>query len=71
MGFCTWSYCPSGCRFIGYPPQCSSVVYRKTRQVVACHLTLQADKVFDGSVGFDESYFGGLRKGKQDCESSG
>ena len=39
--------------------------YRKIRQVIAYHLALQVDEVFDGSVELDESYFGGQRKGKR------
>lgn len=42
----------------------AALFYRKIRQVIAYHLELQADEVFDGSVELDESYFGGQRKGK-------
>ena len=36
--------------------------YRKVREVISHHLPLEADMVFDGSVGPDGSYFGGHRK---------
>ncbi len=45
--------------------------YRKIRQVIACHLALQADEVFDGSIELDESYFGGQRKGKRGRGAAG
>ena len=32
--------------------------------VINHHLALAADEVFEGSVGLDESYFGGRRKGR-------
>ncbi len=32
--------------------------------MIAYHLALQADEVFDGSIELDESYFGGQCKGK-------
>ena len=46
-------------------PNSAMLFYRKIRQVIAYHLALQADEVFDGSVELDESYFGGQRKGKR------
>lgn len=46
-------------------PNLAMLFYRKIRQVIAYHLELQADEVFDGSVEPDESYFGGQRKGKR------
>ena len=38
-------------------PNSAMLFYRKIRQVIAYHLELQADEIF-------ESYFGGQRKGK-------
>ena len=35
------------------------------------HLSLQADELFDGEVELDESYFGGVRKGKRGREAAG
>lgn len=46
-------------------PNSAVLFYRKIRRVIAYHLELQADEVFDGSVEPDESYFGGQRKGKR------
>lgn len=50
---------------LGIQPNSAILFYRKIRQVIAYHLELQADEVFDGSVELDESYFGGQRKGKR------
>ncbi len=50
---------------LGIQPNSAMLFYHKIRQVIAYHLELQADEVFDGSVELDESYFGGQRKGKR------
>ena len=52
-------------------PNSAALFYRKIRQVIAYHLELQADEVFDGSVELDESYFGGQRKGKRGRGAAG
>ena len=39
--------------------------YRKIRAIIAYHLELKANEVFEGHVELDESYFGGARKGKR------
>ncbi|CRZ19492.1 transposase [Kingella kingae] len=36
-------------------PNSAALFYRKIRQVIAYHLELQADEIFDGSVELDES----------------
>ena len=45
--------------------------YRKIREVISHHLSLEADTVFDGSIELDESYFGGHRKGKRGRGAAG
>ena len=35
------------------------------------HLSLEADELFDGKVELDESYFGGVRKGKRGRGAAG
>ncbi len=35
------------------------------------HLSLEADELFDGEVELDESYFGGVRKGKRGRGAAG
>ena len=39
--------------------------------VISHHLALAADKVFEGFVELDESYFGGHRKGKRGRGAAG
>ena len=51
----------------GIHPNSAVLFYRKIREVISHHLSLEADTVFDGSVELDESYFGGHRKGKRGC----
>lgn len=45
-------------------PNTSALYYHKIRLVIEYHLTLEADKLYDGEVELDESYFAGNRKGK-------
>ena len=52
-------------------PNSAMLFYRKIRQVIAYHLDLQADEVFDGAIELDESYFGGQRKGKRGRGAAG
>ncbi len=46
-------------------PNSAILFYRKLREVIACHLDKEAHEVFEGAVELDESYFGGVRKGKR------
>jgi len=39
--------------------------YQKIRQVINWHLARESEETFDGSIELDESYFGGVRKGKR------
>ena len=43
----------------------AALYYRKIRQVIAYHLALEEAELFDGHIELDESYFGGVRKGKR------
>ncbi len=61
----------SAANLLDINPNSAALFYRKIRQVIACHLELQADKIFDGSVGLDERYFGGQRKGKRGRGAAG
>ena len=55
----------------GIHPNSAVLFYRKIREVISHHLSLEADTVFDGSVELDESYFGGHRKGKRGRGAAG
>lgn len=46
-------------------PNSSALFYHKIRLVIEYHLNLKAKELFDGEIELDESYFGGIRKGKR------
>jgi len=52
-------------------PNSAALFYRKIRQVIAFNLALEAAEVFNGEVEIDESYFGGVRKGKRGRGATG
>ncbi|MCE1196072.1 IS1595 family transposase [bacterium] len=52
-------------------PNSAALFYRKIRQVIALHLAKEAVEVFNGEVEIDESYFGGVRKGKRGRGAAG
>ena len=54
----------SAADLLGIQPNSAALFYRKIRTIIAYHLELEADEVFEGHVELDESYFGGARKGK-------
>ena len=49
---------------MGIQPNSAALFYRKIREVIAYHLEQESHEIFDGVVELDESYFGGVRKGK-------
>ena len=51
----------SAADLLGIHPNSAVLFYRKIREVISHHLSLEVDTVFDGSVELDESYFGGHR----------
>ena len=61
----------SAADILSIQPNSAMLFYRKIRQVIAYHLALRADEVFDGTVELDESYFGGHRKGKRGRGAAG
>ena len=46
-------------------PNTATLFYKKIRLVINHHLEREARKVFEGEIELDESYFGGVRKGKR------
>ena len=46
-------------------PNSAALFYRKVRELISAQLAQEALKIFDGEVELDESYFGGVRKGKR------
>ena len=56
---------------LGIQPNTAALFYRKIREVIAHHLDQDALEVFQGHVELDESYFGGIRKGKRGRGAAG
>ncbi len=52
-------------------PNSAALFYRKIRQVITFYLAQEAAEVFNGEVEIDESYFGGVRKGKRGRGAAG
>ena len=72
----TWIFCARSNRSIGGKftrdsTQFCYLVYRKVRQVIAIYLAQEAAEIFNGDIEIDESYFGGVRKGKRGCGTAG
>lgn len=61
----------SAADLIGIQPNSPALFYRKLREVIAYHLEQKEHEVFDGAVELDESYFGGVRKGKRGRGAAG
>lgn len=52
-------------------PNTAALFYYKIRLVIDYHLSKEADELFDGEVELDESYFGGICKGKRGRSAGG
>ena len=61
----------SAADILGIQPNSAALYYRKIRQVIAYHLAQEAVEVFNREVEIDESYFGGVRKGKRGRGAAG
>jgi transposase len=46
-------------------PNSAVLFFRKIREVITHHLELEAHEVFEGAIELNESYFGGVGKGKR------
>ena len=56
---------------LGIQPNSAALFYRKLRQVIVYYLEQEAHELFEGAVELDESYFGGVRKGKRGRGAAG
>lgn len=45
--------------------------YQRLREIITHHLEQESLEIFDGEIEVDESYFGGIRKGKRGRGASG
>jgi transposase len=61
----------SAADLLGIQPNSAALFYRKLRAVIAYHLEQEAHEIFDGAVELDESYFGGVHKGKRGRGAAG
>ena len=61
----------SAASLLGIHPNTAALFYRKIRQVISYHLALESAEIFDGCIELDESYFGGIRKGKRGRGAAG
>lgn len=61
----------SAANILGIHPNSAALFYRKIRQIIAFYLAQEAAEVFNGEVEIDESYFGGVRKGKRGRGAAG
>ena len=61
----------SAADILGIQSNSAALFYRKIREVIAYHLEQESHEIFDGVVELDESYFGGVRKGKRGRGAAG
>ena len=61
----------SAANLLDIHPNTAALFYRKIRQVISYHLALETSEIFEGSIELDESYFGGIRKGKRGRGAAG
>ena len=52
-------------------PNSAALFYRKLREVMLHYLELEAHEIFGGAIELDESYYGGIRKGKRGRGATG
>lgn len=55
----------SAADILGIQPNSAALFCRKIREVIAYHLEQESHEIFDCVLELDESYFGGIRKGKR------
>ena len=55
----------SAADLLGIQPTTSALFYGKIRRVIFYHPAFEVTEIFDGCIELDESYFGGMRKGKR------
>ena len=61
----------SAADLLGLQANTTTLFYRKIRQIIFHYLSLEIDEIFEGSIELDESYFGGVRKGKRGRAAAG
>jgi len=61
----------SAANLLGIQANSAILFYRKVRQEIAEKLEIEAQEVFNDDIEIDESYFGGVRKGKRGRGAAG
>ena len=61
----------SAADIVGIQYNSVALFYRKIRTVITHYLSLEANEIFAGQIELDESYFGGVRKGKRGRGAAG
>ena len=61
----------SAADLFGIQPNSAVLFYRKIREVIVVFLEQEAHKIFGGAIELDESYFGGVCKGKRGRGATG
>ena len=61
----------SAANLLEIQPNSAALFYLKLREVIVHYLDLEAHEIFGGAVELDESYFGGVRKGKRGRGAAG
>ena len=61
----------SAASLLGIQANTAILFYRKVRQEIAEKLAIEAQEIFNGDIEIDESYFGGVRKGKRGRGAAG
>ena len=61
----------SAADMLGIQANTGILFYRKLREIIAYHLAQEAHEIFGGAIELDESYFGGVRKGKRGRGAAG
>ena len=61
----------SAADLLSVQPNSAALFYRKVRLIIYEHLTKEAKENFNGEIEIDESYFGGVRKGKRGRGAAG
>ena len=56
---------------LGINRRTATLYYQKIRQVIAYHLDQESEEFLVGDIELDESYFGGIRKGKRGRGAAG
>ena len=61
----------SAADLLGIQSNSAALFYRKLREVIVYYLEQEALKILGGAIELDESYFGGVRKGKRGRGAAG